>query len=97
MPMNPVNIVDMSYASTTLQNMAAYAAPIFSSTITPGAFLMGIEIGGVLVAAVIGAVWLGVHNAFFGPKKDKWDVQLSDPRGMKMYELHHGRVFSSYE
>jgi len=58
--MNPQPILDMSLASATLQQVGAAAAPLFGSTIGPSAFILGIEIGGVIVAVLIGAVLASV-------------------------------------
>jgi len=57
-----VNLIDFSWASTTLQKVGESATPIFASTIEPAAFLAGIPIGGWIVFAVISAL-LGAVSA----------------------------------
>jgi len=68
--MNPATIVDLTAASGTLSQIGAQATPIFASTIQPSAFVMGIEVGGLIAAAVIGAVWVGIKYAFEGHQSD---------------------------
>jgi len=66
------NVVDFNDASTTLQNVAQTATPLFASTIKPAAFMEGILLGGFLVAAVAGAVYLAVTRLFTGRRDETW-------------------------
>jgi len=59
------NIVDLNDASTTLQEVGGAAQPLFASTIAPAAFMEGILIGGVVVAALIVAVKHAVQSMFY--------------------------------
>jgi len=65
--MTPVqSFVNFADASTTLQQVTQAASPMFASTVQPAAFIQGVWIGGVVVAALIGAVVYAVRNVFTG-------------------------------
>jgi len=61
---NNANVIDITAASGTLQQIGETATPIFAATIQPAAFIEGILVGGVLVAALMAAVVAAVKGLF---------------------------------
>jgi len=93
--MNPVdNIVDFTAASSTLSNVTTYATPIFASTIKPAAFMLGPEIGGIIVAALIGAVIAAVMWVFKGTSKDE---KYDQDKVMAYWAMHGENRTSRWE
>lgn len=88
--MTPVDsVIDLSYATGTISSVAHSATPIFASTITPAAFFEGVVIGGIVVSAVMAAVWGAVVYIFQGSgqqKQGEMAGMISSPAqlGMKL-------------
>lgn len=71
--MLPANLINLSDASTTLEQAGTYSAPMFTSLYPMALVAVGLIIGGMLVAWFIDSIISGIRAAWGSKHASKYE------------------------